>query len=92
MKKYVVSQELKPFLRNILDRRMMEYYISGENGKYYCNISISNEAFHRLIKRAACEKRSQETGLTFITKEESQSPIYLSRLKRELGANDVYIY
>lgn len=92
MKKYLVSRELKPYIRNILDRRMMEYHFSSENGKYFCNISVPNEVFHRLVKRAACEKASSEAGVTYVTREECSSPMYLSRLKKELGVNEVFVY
>jgi capsular polysaccharide biosynthesis protein len=75
MKRYLVSPELKPYLRRIMDRRSLDYNFQCADGKDYCNIYMSSNSFHKLIKRAACEKRSKEEGITFVTEEESSNPI-----------------
>ena len=75
MKRYLVSPELKPYLRRIMDRRSLDYSFQCADGKDYCNIYMSSNSFHKLIKRAACEKRSKEEGVTFVTEEESSNPI-----------------
>ena len=40
MKKYLVSPELKPYLRRIMDRRSIDYSFQCTDGKNYCNIYI----------------------------------------------------
>lgn len=92
MKKYLVSPELKPYLRRIMDRRSIDYSFQNDGGKNYCNIYMSSNSFHKLIKRAACEKRSKEEGVTFVTAEESSNPIRCAALKRELGVSSTVIY
>lgn len=54
--------------------------------------SMSSNSFHKLIKRAACEKRSKEEGVTFVTEEESSNPIRCAALKRELGVSSTIVY
>ena len=39
MKKYLVSPELKPYLRRIMDRRSLDYSFQCADGKDYCNIA-----------------------------------------------------
>lgn len=92
MKKYLVSSELKPYLRRIMDRRSIDYHFGSEQGRIFCSIYMSSNSFHRLIKRAACEKRSQEEGVTFVTEEESSNPIRCAALKKELGVNSTVVY
>ena len=38
MKRYLVSPELKPYLRRIMDRRSLDYSFQCADGKDYCNI------------------------------------------------------
>ena len=52
MKRYLVSPELKPYLRRIMDRRSLDYSFQCADGKDYCNIYMSSNSFHKLIKRA----------------------------------------
>lgn len=92
MKRYLVSPELKPYLRRIMDRRSLDYSFQCADGKDYCNIYMSSNSFHKLIKRAACEKRSKEEGVTFVTEEESNNPIRCAALKRELGVSSTIVY
>lgn len=92
MKRYLVSPELKPYLRRIMDRRSLDYSFQCADGKDYCNIYMSSNSFHKLIKRAACEKRSKEEGVTFVTEEESSNPIRCAALKRELGVSSTIVY
>lgn len=91
MKKYLVSEGLKPYLRKILDRRLIDHHFENDGEHSYCYIYMSCNSFHRLVKRAACENRSNEDGITYITEEESRNPIKCAALKKELGVNSAVI-
>lgn len=62
MKKFKISQELKPFIERVLTRRKIKYQIlvDIEDGSECCEAEISGNQFHKVIKRAICEKHEDE--------------------------------
>ena len=70
--KFKIKEELKGYVRNILSREGIPHRFREEEGQLYCLTCISGERFHRIVKRAFCEKKSEETGLLHLTYDESQ--------------------
>ena len=92
MKKYRVSQDLLPYVRKILTRREHRYRIVKEGDDYHVLMMISSEAFHAIIKRAACEKLSKESGWTYLTEDEASNPMRASRILNEVHATSFLVY
>ena len=72
---FKVSQDLKSYVRNVLSREGIPHRFRNEEGQLFCITCISGERFHKIVKRADCERRSDETGLLHLTYDESQDPL-----------------
>lgn len=70
--KFKVRGELKEYVRNILARDGIPHRFREDNGQLYCLTRLSGERFHKVVKRADCEKKSEETGILHLTYAESQ--------------------
>ena len=81
-KKFKVNKSLKEYVRNILDRENIRHFFRAEGEQLYCITSISGEKFHKIIQRAYCEKKSEETGLLYLTIRESKDVRESTRLMR----------
>lgn len=71
-KKFKVNKSLKEYVRNILAREGISHRFREEDGQTFCLVSISGEKFHKIVKRAYCEKKTEETGILHLTYAESQ--------------------
>lgn len=86
MKKYRVSQALKPYIRRLLIKsfhscRMTE----DEDGQIWCMTNMSSDSFHRLVQRAKCEKVTEEIGIFQVTAKEAKNPLLLNLLLKDAG-------
>lgn len=71
-KKFKVNTELKEYIRNILAREGTPHRFTIEGEQLYCVTALSGERFHKVVKRAYCEKKTEETGILHLTYRESQ--------------------
>ena len=71
-KKFKINEDLKEYIRNILAREGIPHRFMKEGEQSYCLASISGEKFHKIAKRAYCEKMTEETGILHLTYRESQ--------------------
>lgn len=86
MKKYRVSEQLKPYVRRILIRSFYKCSIAkDESGVLWCFTNASSDVFHRIVQRAKCEKATKETGIFQVTAREANNallmPILLEQAK-----------
>lgn len=51
---FKVNPTLLPFIKNILERRKIQYSLNEDNTKI--TLSMSGEKYHKLVIRALCEK------------------------------------
>lgn len=58
---FSISEELKPYLENILDRNDVNYFYRGPNK---INVPLSGTQFHKFVIRAKCEKLNDEEHLS----------------------------
>lgn len=70
-RKFKIRKNLKEYVRNILAREGVSHRFCEENEQMYCLVRMSGERFHKVVKRAYCEKMTEETGLLHLTYEES---------------------
>ena len=84
-KKFKVSESLKPYVSVVLWREGTPHRFKQEDGEWYCLVSASGEKFHRVVKRAQCEKLTEETGLLHLTYEESQNVCISNALMKTFG-------
>lgn len=71
-KKFKIKEELKEYVRNVLAREGVPHRFRKEEEQLYCITPVSGEKFHRVVKRAYCEKLSEESGILHLTYKESQ--------------------
>ena len=70
--KFKVKEDLKGYVRNILAREEVPHRFRSDEGQLYCLTCLSGERFHKVVKRAFCEKKTEETGILHLTYAESQ--------------------
>lgn len=80
MKSYKVSNELKPYIRRILTRSFHTFKFEKSGDQWICRTPISSNSFHKIVQRAACEKKSKETGLFYVTPEERENSLLYTAL------------
>lgn len=85
MKEYKTSKEIKPFLRGVLIRCMIPHQFQKKDDGYTVMTPVSGRQFHRYVGRAICEKKTKETGLFYVTKEESIRGEYIASLLESSG-------
>lgn len=66
-KRYRVAPDLKNYLDEVMIRCIHPHAIVKEDGEYWCYTNDSGDVFHRLVKRARCEKESDEKGVCYMT-------------------------
>lgn len=82
-KSYRVSPGLKPLVRRILLRSFYTCRMhSDEDGTIWCDTNASSDTFHKIVQRAKCEKKTEETGTFWVTSREANNPVYLAELLR----------
>lgn len=72
--KFEVRKEIKSDLRKVLILCKIPYKFQGN----ILESPITKEMFDDYVSRAECEKKSRETGITYVTKEEAQNDAYMS--------------
>ncbi len=84
MKKYKVRPELRPYVTKILFRCYYKYKCEKdpETNTQYIWANCTSDAFHQIVMRAICEKKSKEDGLCYVTWEESKNMFRLADIKR----------
>lgn len=85
MKEYKTSKEIKPFLRGVLIRCMIPHQFKKKEDGFSVMTPVSGRQFHRYVSRAICEKKSKETGLFYVTKEEARRGDYIASLLESSG-------
>lgn len=90
-KKFKVSTELRDYIRNVLARDNVFHRFITEDDQLYCIAAISGERFHKVVKRALCEKRTAETGLLHVTYEESKNDALCEALMKLHDANSFVV-
>ena len=80
--KFKVRDELKEYVRNILAREGISHRFRTEDEQVYCLVHLSGERFHKVVKRAFCEKQTAETGILHLTYAESQDANMSAALMR----------
>ena len=84
MKKYKVSKGLKPYVRRILARSYHKYHmVTDGNGQIWCETDVSSDTFQRIVQRAKCEKRTEETGVFQVTAREANNRFLLNSLLKQ---------
>ena len=90
-KRFRVDPNLKEHVRNVLSREGVSHRFITEEGQMYCLTSISGERFHKAVKRARCEKLTEESGILHLTYPESQNSILVEGLMRLFGKNSYVV-
>jgi hypothetical protein len=81
-RKFKVKEELKDYIRNILARENVFHRFVKEGEQLYCVAALSGERFHKVVKRAYCEKMTEETEILHITFQESQNTSFCEALMK----------
>lgn len=84
---FKVREEIKPHLRIVLGRQGIPCWFKQREGQWYCRVRISGDRFHKALMRAICEKKSEETGLFYITYVESRNLLLRESLMRTFKVN-----
>lgn len=90
-KKFKVNEELKEYIRNVLARENIPHHFTKEGEQLYCIAAISGEKFHRVVKRAFCEKKTEETGILHLTFAESETPLLREGLMKLFDTNSFVV-
>lgn len=86
MNTYKVEKEIYKHLRGLLTRSYHEFtFKKDDDGNWLCITPINEKNFELLLNRAACEKRSEEDGIYYITKKEHDNRILSMLLCRAAG-------
>lgn len=86
MKKYKISEELKPYIRKILIRSFYQCKMTKDaDNNLFCITNASSDTFHKIVQRAKCEKMSKETGSFYVTAKEAQNTMLLNCLLEQTG-------
>lgn len=87
MKKYRVKQEIRPYVRQELARCHFHCQMTEEEGQLWCYTNAPSDTFHKIVKRARCVQKTEETGIPFLTSEEFHNPLVRDTLLRHPGNN-----
>ena len=90
-KKFKVSTELKEYIRNVLARNGVSHRFVVDGEQLYCVAALSGERFHKAVKRAYCEKMTEETGVLHLTYQESQDANLRAGLMKLFGKSSYVI-
>ena len=90
-KKFKISPELKPYIRQLMARSEYHFRIKTEGDQLYLITNISGTKFHNIVQRAKCMKLSEETGIMHVTKRESENSALVMSLQNEYHANSFVI-
>lgn len=90
-RKFKVSAELKEYVRDVLARNGVSHRFVVDGEQLYCVTTLSGERFHKVVKRAYCEKKTQETGVLHLTYQESQDANLRAGLMKVFGKNSYVI-
>ena len=67
-KRYKVASDLVQYLDTVMTRCLHPHLIIKDSeGNYWCYTNASSDVYHRLVKRARCEKKSDEDGFCYMT-------------------------
>lgn len=58
MRRFRISDTLRPNIERILHRRAVRYQMDDN----HCTVDMSGEQFHKIVLRAKMEKLQEETG------------------------------
>ena len=87
MKKYRVSKELSRYVRRVLILFRARFkMVRDEEGQIWCHTNLSSNHFHRIVQRAKCVKKSDETGFLYMTFEESSHYAFKTYLMNDKNA------
>ena len=90
-RKFKVKGELKDFIRSVLAREGIQHRFIQEENSLYCETSLSGERFHKIVKRAYCEKLTKETGLLHVTYQESKNDLLCEGLMKLFDTNSFIV-
>ena len=90
-KKFKVKEDLKDYIRNVLARENIFHRFTKEGDQIYCVAAISGERFHKIVKRAYCEKKTEETGVLHLTFAESENPLLCEGLMKLFNTNSFVV-
>lgn len=90
-KKFKIKEEMREYIRNVLAREDIPHRFVKEGDQLYCIASLSGERFHKVVKRAYCEKLTDETGILHLTYRESENPNLSSALMKLFGKTSYVI-
>ena len=88
---FKVRGDLKEFIRNILAREGIQHRFLQNEEQLYCEVTLSGERFHKIVKRAYCEKLTKETGLLHVTYAESKNDTLCEGLMRLFDTNSFIV-
>ena len=91
-KRFKVSKDLRRYIKVILTRTEIPHKFVREGDQWYCETVISGEKFHKVVQRAACEKKSEEDGILYLTHRESKDPTLTQALLELFGSNGFVIF
>ena len=91
-REYRVRDDIKKHLRTVLGRQWINCWFRKRRDQLYCRVCLSGNDFHRALKRALCEKLSDETGILYITLEESRDPAVAEALMHTFKKSSFCIY
>lgn len=93
MKKYKVRKELKPYVTKILFRCYYKFdtEYEKETDTWYIWANCTSDAYHQIVMRAICEKKSKEDGLCYVTWQESKNMFRLNEIRRYHNSNSFVI-
>ena len=85
MRKYRVRKELKPYVSRILTRSFYKCRMVEENNTLFCINNAGSDTFHKIVQRAKCEKKSNESGSFYVTSREAKNTMLLNSLLQQAG-------
>ena len=87
MNTYKVEKEVYKYLRGLLTRSYHEFtFKKDDDDNWLCITPINEKNFGLLLNRAVCEKKSEEDGVYYITKQEHDNMILSMLLCRAAKA------
>lgn len=89
--RFKISQELKPYIRQLMSRSENRFRIKEEDGALYLYCDMSGTKFHNIVQRAKCMKLSEETGILHVTKRESEDNELVMSLQKEFNTHSYVI-
>lgn len=67
MKDYKINPELKKYILEELQASYHSCHFLKKDGVLYCRTNCGSDAFHRIVQRARCVKKTKETGELYLT-------------------------